>query len=255
MSKSGNKNTSWDKVSGWYGNIVREKGHYYHETVILPNLLRLLDLSHNNRILDIGCGQGILGRSVGSEKMYHGIDSSPRLIESAKKMDVSTNHHYSVFDATKDIVTKEKYDRIVFLLSLQNMSKPFIAIRNAAKLLSDGGKLIMVLNHPAFRIPKSSDWGVETDKTKQYRKVYGYMTPKKFPIESSPFNHKENQTTWSFHYPISAISEMIFDNGMVIEKIEEWVSNKKSTGSMAKVEDNARKEIPLFMTIVAKPNR
>jgi hypothetical protein len=37
----------------------------------------------------------------------------------------------------------------------------------------------------------------------------------------------------------------------VIEKIEEWVSDKKSTGPMAKMEDRARDEIPMFMAILA----
>jgi hypothetical protein len=45
---------------------------------------------------------------------------------------------------------------------------------------------------------------------------------------------------------------MIADNGFLIERIEEWVSPKKSEGVMAKVEDRARAEFPLFMAMVAK---
>jgi hypothetical protein len=45
---------------------------------------------------------------------------------------------------------------------------------------------------------------------------------------------------------------MLTDNGLIIETIEEWVSNKKSTGAKALMEDKARKEIPLFLTLVAK---
>jgi hypothetical protein len=47
------------------------------------------------------------------------------------------------------------------------------------------------------------------------------------------------------------ISQMLFDGGFLIEKIEEWISDKKSEGGMAKIEDKARKEIPLFMAILA----
>ena len=47
---------------------------------------------------------------------------------------------------------------------------------------------------------------------------------------------------------------MLFDNGFCIENIEEWISDKKSTGSKAYIEDKARKEFPLFMTIVARKN-
>ena len=78
------------------------------------------------------------------------------------------------------------------------------------------------------------------------------MSHLEIEIDSSPFAEKNNLKTWSFHYPISAYSEMLFDNGFTIEKIEEWVSDKKSEGGMAAVEDRARKEFPLFMAIVAK---
>jgi hypothetical protein len=39
---------------------------------------------------------------------------------------------------------------------------------------------------------------------------------------------------------------------LVIEKIEEWVSDKKSEGGKAAMEDKARAEFPLFMAIAAK---
>jgi len=38
----------------------------------------------------------------------------------------------------------------------------------------------------------------------------------------------------------------------VIEKIEEWASDKDSVGKAAKMENRARAEIPLFMAIQAK---
>jgi hypothetical protein len=45
---------------------------------------------------------------------------------------------------------------------------------------------------------------------------------------------------------------MLLENGLVIEKIEEWISPKKSTGKMAKIEDTARAEFPLFMALIIK---
>ena len=44
---------------------------------------------------------------------------------------------------------------------------------------------------------------------------------------------------------------MLLDNAFVIKKIEEWISPKKSEGKMAKIEDEGRKEFPLFMAIEA----
>jgi ubiquinone/menaquinone biosynthesis C-methylase UbiE len=246
-----NKNTSWDKIGKWYGGIVQEKGHYYHQSVILPNLKRLMNLAKGSRVMDVGCGQGVLGREVGPEIDFVGIDLATNLINEARELDKSPKHQYLVGDATGKLPAIAPVDCAVMLLALQNMEKPFVAIRNVSNLMKKGGKLVLVLNHPAFRIPKNADWGVDIDRKRQYRKVYKYMTPLRIPIDSSPFDKKDNQVTWSFHYPISSFVEMLTDNGMMVAAMEEWISDKKSTGSMAIVEDEARKEIPLFLAIVA----
>jgi len=136
-------------------------------------------------------------------------------------------------------------------LALQNIKKPFGVIRNFSKHLKKDGLLIIVLNHPIFRIPRHSSWGEDLNNKIQYRRIDDYMTPQEIPIVAHP-GKKESENTWSFHYPLSAYSEMLFDNGFCIEKIEEWISDKKSTGSKAKMEDKARKEFPLFMAIIAR---
>lgn len=239
------RDTSWNKVADWYGKIVGETGHYYHEQIILPGVLRLMNLKKDEGVVDLACGQGILGRQITNNK-YLGIDLAISLIDEARRFDKNSNHRYVAADVTREIRTKETFDWATIILGLQNIEKPFKVIRNVASLLKNQGKLLMILNHPCFRIPKHSDW------QEQYRMMDSYMSPLRVPIESSPFDKKNNQITYSYHYPLSAYSEMLMDNGLVIEKIEEWVSNKTSTGKMAKIENKARHEFPLFMAIVAK---
>lgn len=241
------ENTSWQKVGGWYKKIVGVSGHFYHQSVILPNLFRLLKLKNEDKIIDIGCGQGIVGRLLTNE--YVGIDNAANLIEEAKKLDKNPRHRYVVADATKKM-TGEKFDKAIMVLSVQNISRPFLVFKNCSEILKKEGRLFLVINHPCFRIPKHSDWLVKDDK--QWRMMDGYMTPQNIPIETSPYDRKNNEISWSFHYPISSYIQMLSENGFVIEKIEEWISPKKSTGKMAKIEDKARAEFPLFMAIVAK---
>ncbi len=246
-------NTSWDNVGKWYDEIVGTKGHYYHEKVIIPNVLRLLKLSSLSKLLDLGCGQGILARSLPPEIEYLGIDLSAILIEEARKLNKNPKHSYGVADVSKELpIRSSGFSHACLILALQNMSHPFNVIKNAALHLNNGGRLVIVLNHPSFRIPKHCDWEVDKVKQIQYRKTDSYMSHLKIPIDSSPFDKDGNKLTWSFHYPLSAYSEMLLDNGFLIEKIEEWVSPKKSEGGRAKIEDKARAEFPMFMTIVAK---
>ena len=246
------KNTSWEQAGDWYNKVVGVGGHYYHEKIILPNVLRLLNLQKNSRLLDLACGQGILARAIPAEVEYLGLDLAANLIDEARKVDTNLKHKYGVADVTKELPIRfSGFSHVAIILALQNIKHPFKVIKNAATHLDKGGKLIIVLNHPAFRIPKHADWEVDRQKLIQSRKEDAYMSALEIPIDSSPFDKKNNVITWSFHYPLSAYSEMLFDNGLVIEKIEEWISDKKSEGAVAQMEDKARKEFPMFMTLVS----
>lgn len=239
--------TSWNKVGKWYGQLVGAEGHYYHQHVILPNSLRLLEIKEGEKILDFGCGQGIFGRQIKNE--YLGLDLAKNLIEEAKKLDKNPRHRYWFGDVSKELKIEESFDKGVMILALQNIKKPFRVIKNLSKLIKKDGKVLLVINHPAFRIPKHTDWEVKNQK--QYRIEDNYMTPLEIAIESSPFDKKNNQISYSYHYPLSAYSEMLLDNGFYIEKMEEWISDKKSEGGMAIIEDRARAEFPLFLAILA----
>lgn len=252
LRKNNNPNkTAWQgEIGVWYKKTVGIEGSYYHQNVILPNTLRLIDLKIGEKILDFGCGQGVLGRKIENE--YLGVDLSVDLIKEAKNLDKNKKHNYVIGDVCKDLKIYGSFDKGAMVLALQNVKKPFGVIKNFSKLLKVGGKLVLVLNHPAFRIPKHSDWIVKDNL--QLRSVDSYMSPLEIPIESSPFHNRNNQISYSYHYPLSAFSEMLFDNGFLIETIEEWISPKKSFGGKAKIEDRARAEIPLFLAIKAIKN-
>lgn len=244
--------TSWDKSGKWYKNIVGDEGHYYHQKIVLPNVLRLLGLKRGDSLLDLGCGQGILERQIPKDAYYVGMDLSSGLINEARNLIASQNHRFVVADASKQLPLEgSNFSHAAIILALQNIKKPFGVVRNVKEHLKIGGKFVIVLNHPAFRIPKSTSWEVDESKKIQYRRVDQYMSPLEIPILTNP-GKTNSENTWSFHYPLSAYSEMLFDNGFVIEKIEEWVSDKKSTGSKAEMEDKSRNEFPLFMTILAR---
>lgn len=153
--------TSWEEVGKWYDSLVGVEGHYYHKQVIFPKLLPLLGLTKSSSLLDLGCGQGVLSRILPEEIAYHGIDISPTLIKAAKR---TKNRQFSVGDMCKPIKSKG-FSHVTMLLCLQNVAEPARAILNAAQALESGGTFVMVLNHPCFRIPRQTHWGVDTQKT------------------------------------------------------------------------------------------
>ena len=242
--------TSWNKEGKWYGEIVGEKGHFFHQSVVIPNSLKLLHIPKESSLLDVACGQGVLARAIPNTVKYVGVDMARSLISEAQKLDRLKNHRYMVADVTENIPVEEKFDNAAMILALQNIKEPEKTFSLINQRLVSGGRLLIVLNHPCFRIPRQTSWEVDKTNKMQYRRVNRYMSPMEIPINMHP--GKENSSfTWSFHRPIEDYSGMLFRNGFLIEKIEEWTSNKKSEGKAATMENRARDEFPMFMAILA----
>ena len=215
-------------------------------------MLRLLALKKEDSLLDLACGQGVLARAIPTPVKYCGIDLSPSLIQSAKTQTQRANTSFAVGDICEKLPTTDKYTHATIILALQNVEFGDRAILEAAKHLEQGGTLLIVLNHPTFRIPRQSQWGVDERQKMQYRRIDRYMSPLKVPIQTTPAKGQQSETTWSFHQPLSTYCKWLKDAGFMIDTMEEWVSDKKSEGRNAKSEDRARAEFPLFLAIKAK---
>jgi SAM-dependent methyltransferase len=244
------RETSWGNVAKWYGEIVGEKGHFFHQTLVIPGVLRMLDIKDNDRLLDVACGQGVLARRLPGEVAYTGVDLAHGLLAEAKRMDKNKKHKYVVADVTKSIPMNDKYNKAAIVLALQNIKEPEKTIKLTGEKLDKGGKLVIVLNHPCFRIPRQSSWETDDKNKLQYRRINRYMSPMEIPINMHP-GDRNSPVTWSFHLPIEEYSRILFENGFLIEKIEEWTSDKESAGKKAKAENRARDEFPMFMAILA----
>lgn len=238
------KDTSWKEVGKWYDRIVSKEGHYFHQEVIFPHLLKWLKLKPGDALLDLGCGQGVLSRHLPKGTTYYGLDLAPNLIEKAKGYTEPQNFY--VRDVTQPLnLDRKDFAAAVFVLSLQNMGHPEKAIEQAHSHLRKDGKLTLILNHPCFRIPRQSHWEIDPVKKMQSRKIDRYMTPMEIPIDV------QGVKTLSFHYSLSQICSFLFEAGFAITRLEEWISNKASTGKWAKMENRAREEFPLFLALEA----
>lgn len=245
--------TSWEKSSKWYKKIVGNEGHYFHQAVIFPKINTLIELNKIRSILDLACGQGIFERQLDIDTEYVGVDISRSLIEEAKRKSQNPKHTFLIADVSKKLPLPEShFDLATIILALQNIRDFEGVIKNAVNCLKKGGELLIVLNHPIFRIPRQTSWGIDEKNKIQYRRIDGYMSEMEIPMLTNPGKFEKSEKTWSFHRPLSKYSESLLRNGLVIERIDEWMSDKKSTGRKAKMENRAREEIPMFMVIIAR---
>ena len=249
-----NKNTSWGKVAGWYDDLLK-KDNTYQSEVVLPNLLKLMDVKKDENILDLACGQGFFAREFTKlgAKVF-GVDISNELIKIAKEREPK-NINYTVSKADNlSFIKDSSLDKVSIVLALQNIDNLSGVIKECNRVLKINGRLYLVLNHPAFRIPRKSDWDFDDKKGIQYRRIERYLSEFMINIDMNPGEkiYKNKQYTPSFHRPLQSYFKSLSSSGFLVSKFEEWISNKKSQkGPRQRAEDIARKEIPLFMCIEA----
>ena len=252
VGKPAKKETSWGHVANWYHEHVSESDDTYHEKVVKPNLLRVLGDIKGKHILDVACGQGFFARALARESArVTGIDIAPQLVELAKKEGPS-DISYLVASADRIPLPETSFDAAFCVLALQNIKNLSGTLAQVASLLKSGGSFVIVLNHPAFRIPRHTAWGYDSDANIQFRRTDSYLSESAHEIRMHP-GSAPDVVTMSYHRPLQLYMKELAKHGFVLAGLEEWISHRMSEkGPRAAAEDRARKEFPLFLMLNAR---
>lgn len=246
------KQTLWDQASRWYDSLVGMSGSDYHQTIVMPGVLKLLELKPGRRVLDLACGQGVFSRFLLEKKINpEGLDSSEELLRMARSRSIKLIPYHLGNAGDAKVLNGQEFDGIACLLAVQNIENIEPVFQNVARWLKPKGKFVMVLTHPCFRIPRQTHWGWDEDKKIEYRRVDRYANEMKIPILTPPFVDKVNYTM-TYHRPLQNYFSALLKAGLYVDCLEEWMSNKESaSGKRSRGENRARKEVPLFMAIRA----
>lgn len=244
--------TSWGGVADWYDGVVNDDDSYQNK-VILPNIIRIMNPQKGKRILDLACGQGVFSRALAAHGASTvGVDIAPELIEIAKKH-AGHNEEYHVSSADNlSLFPDGMFDDAMTVLAIQNIEHAARTFKEASRVLRAKGRYVIVLNHPAFRIPDKTSWGWDGATGAQYRRIDEYMSESRKVIDMNPGTKEKGlkEVTVSFHRPLQNYSKMLANAGFAVLRIEEWMSHKESEkGPRKQAEDKSRKEIPMFMCL------
>lgn len=119
---------------------------YKRELEIRRKLMDLIVQEVEGRVLDVGCGLGILTFRMASKdevKKAVGIDSSCELIEFCNRLRsrIMEKAEFLCSDFLS-VDIDEKFDCIVFLYTLHDY-EPEVFLEKALKILENGGKIII----------------------------------------------------------------------------------------------------------------
>lgn len=256
--------TSWDGVADWYDDLLEQNPDSFQKNVIMPNLIRIVDPKKGMTILDLACGQGYFSRAFfqNGAKVI-GYDISKELITLAleqekKRKDGEDRIQFHVTPADSlPFMQNETMDVVTIILALQNIENIQGVFAECSRVLKPGGRLVIVINHPAFRIPQRSDWGWDEKLGKQFRRLDAYMSDDQIKIDMTPGEKivTKKKFTVSFHRSLQSYFKILSKSGFSVIRLEEWISHKKSqNGPRAIEEDRMRKEIPMFLCLESKKN-
>jgi SAM-dependent methyltransferase len=248
--KKSPKRTSWDPVAEWYNGWVGKKGSYYHRNLAIPLTLELLNLKPKERLLDVGAGQGVLAPYIsrkGAE--YVGLELSKALVKLAIKyhgQDGLFLHGDARGLPSHPKLSPNSFDAAVFLLSIQDMDPLEAVIASVGAVLKPGGRLVILMLHPCFRVPRQSGWGFDERRKLTYRRVDSYLRPLAVPMKE----HRGGVTR-SFHRPLETYFNTLSDAGFGLERLREVPDAPHKNSKRAK-EGAVNPDIPLFLALSAR---
>ncbi len=249
---------SWEGVANWYIGWAGAEGSRHHRELAIPALMGLLSPRQGEHLLDIGCGAGALAPAViAAGARYTGVDKSPKLVAHGRK------HHGNgvrllVGDATRlavlSALRQGEFDAASFLLSIQDIDPLEAAVASAGWALRPGGRLVILMTHPCFRIPRQSGWGWDETRGLRYRRIDRYLTALDIPMqEYGPKGRRGREATRSYHRPLQSYVSALADAGFAVDALTEIPAPVPDGAPRA--ERLSIGDIPLFLAIRAVKRR
>ena len=221
---------AWNANSKVWDERMGDEGNDFHQKLIRPSTKKLLNLQPGQKILDIGCGNGLTSRwlaSLGAEVL--GIDFAEEMISYARKRikPDEKSVEFQVLDATDEQALlglgENSFDAAVSTMVLMDMAQIDPLMEALTKLLRPQGSFIFSMCHPCFNNVYTSMLAEMTDVegklvTEYSVKVKGYLESKSshgLALANQP------QPQLYFHRPLHVILGAAFRVGFVLDGLEE----------------------------------
>ncbi len=216
----------------------RESRDNPNHTMENPVILDLLGPVSGARILDLGCGDGRLGRNVldRGAASYFGVDGSPKMVALAKE-----NLFGSAAQVLREDIRAWTYPQEAFEVVLSRLALHYIedldgVLREIRGCLIPGGRFIFSVEHPVLT---SCDKALPPGTIRQDWIVDNY------------FNTGHRVTRWmgelvvKYHRTVEDYFVSLQKAGFVIEQLREGKPDRHAFSANESFERRTR--IPLFL--------
>lgn len=243
MNSDMNPKNGWDtSAQAWIDDM--DKGGDSRVHLLDAAMLELCAARPALPALDVGCGEGRFCRML-RDKGVHiiGIDPTEKLLAAARERDV--NGDYQIARAEALPFESESFDLVVSYLTLIDIDDFRAAIREMARVLRPGGKLV-VANLTGMATSSPQGWWRDEDGQALFWTLDNYMD------ERAEWVAWRGIRVINWHRPLSSYMQAFLSNHLVLEHFAEVLPTAEQIEKAPALWDHRRK--PDFMTMRwAKP--
>lgn len=205
----------WERHAGWWQALCTDGADPEYAELIVPLAAELLAGYH--LVLDVGAGEGQLSRVAADQgaTLVVGVDPTRAQISEAARRGGGPVYVRGQAEALP--LADRSFDAAVACLVFEHIESMDAAVAEAARMLRDGGRFLLFLNHPLLQTP-GSGWIDDhiLDPPEQYWRIGAYLR------ESVMVEEVQKDVFLPFvHRPLSRYVNALRDAGLVIDRMLE----------------------------------
>lgn len=212
----------WDERMG--------EGNDFVNVLQMPAIARLLPIKAGERVLDIGCGNGLMSRRLAAQGAeVVAFDFAAEMIAHARERtrEYKDRITYLVLDATDESALLKlgegSFDAALSNMALFDMAEIKPLFRALARLLKPDGRFVFTMMHPCFNNPYAIRAAELEDRAGDFVTTYS-INVKKYMTSSLAHGAAiagQPKPQIYFHRPLQELFGVGFETGFVIDGFEE----------------------------------
>lgn len=143
----------WDANSGEWARQIRTGEDVYRERFLEPAFMGFVGKVDGLEVLDGGCGEGTSSRVLArANARVSAVDLSSEMIANASSFEGAEplGIEYHQASVEKMPFPDERFDLVTSWMALSDMSCYAAAMKEFARVLKPGGRLIFCIRHPCY---------------------------------------------------------------------------------------------------------